>query len=545
MIIRISQLDFIIGDFENNTAKMLNQIEKAKNDKVDIICFAELATTGYPPRDFLEFNDFIRLSNESLQKLADASTNIAVVAGAPSTNPKIEGKDLFNSVYFMADGEIKYVQHKALLPTYDIFDEYRYFEPATEFGIVQYKGKKIALTVCEDIWNIGNENPLYTICPMDEMIQLQPDFAINVSASPFSHEHTQERRRIVRENALKYKIPFFYVNHIGAQTQLIFDGGSLVVNQAGFICDEMPFFEEAEGTYDLNDVIASQNNNVQELNKLQNTYQALVLGVRDYFRKLGLRKAIVSLSGGIDSALTCVIAVEALGRENVQGLLLPSMFSSDHSVEDARQLAENLNIHYDIIPIKEIYDAFMHQLNPHFEGMEFNVTEENVQARIRGTINMAFSNKFGPILLNTSNKSEIAVGYGTLYGDLCGGLSVIGDLYKTEVFEMSRFINKDTEIIPYNTINKPPSAELRPNQKDTDSLPDYDILDTILYEYIEKRKSPGEIIAMGYDEKLVKRILKLVNTSEFKRHQTAPILRVSNKAFGMGRRMPIVGKYLG
>jgi NAD+ synthase (glutamine-hydrolysing) len=546
MKIAIAQLNYHIGNFEGNGQKMLDAVEEAKKQGADIVVFSELSVCGYPPRDFLEFDDFIRQSDETVQRLAAASHDIAIVLGAPARNPVIEGKDLFNSAYFLAGGQILHRADKALLPTYDIFDEYRYFEPASEFKIVEYKGKRIALTVCEDIWNIGNENPLYTICPMDEMMPQQPDFILNLSASPFNYNQANTRIHVVKENVKRYGIPMFYVNHAGAQTELIFDGGSLVMAQNGVVYEELPYFEECIKTYDLNDVMNAQEHQKreQEKEKMSLIHDAIVLGIKDYFGKLGFKKAILGLSGGIDSAVTCVLAARALGSENVRVVLMPSQYSSDHSINDARGLAENLGIQYDIVPIKTAYSAFMETLEPQFRDLPFSIAEENIQARSRGVILMAMSNKFGHIVLNTSNKSEAAVGYGTLYGDMCGGLSVIGDLYKTEVFALAEFINKEEEVIPRNTITKPPSAELRPNQKDSDSLPDYDVLDEVLYQYIEKRQGPKELIEMGFEETLVRRVLRLVNINEFKRFQTAPTLRVSEKAFGMGRRMPIVGKYL-
>lgn len=544
MKIAIAQLNYLIGDFEGNTQKIIETSLEAKNLGADIVIFGELAVCGYPPRDFLEFQDFIIQSNASLQKLKAASKEVAIVVGAPTVNPKAEGKDLFNSVYFFAEGEQKHVQHKTLLPTYDVFDEYRYFEPNTEFNCVTYKGKKIALTVCEDIWNIGNQNPLYTICPLDLLVKEDPDLIINVSASPFHYKSAETRIEIVKANALRYKIPIFYSNNVGAQTELIFDGGSLVFSPEARIFREMPYFKECLEVFDLEEVNKGLTSDIQVKDDISEIHDAIICGVQDYFKKLGFKKAILGLSGGIDSAVTAVLAQRALGSQNVRVILMPSQFSSDHSVNDARELAENLEIKYDIIPIKDIYGAFLNELGGHFKDLPFNVTEENIQARIRGTLLMSFSNKFGNILLNTSNKSEMAVGYGTLYGDLAGGISVLGDVYKTQVFELAKFINKDGEVIPENSITKPPSAELRPNQKDSDSLPDYDILDKILFEYIENRNGPQEIIQLGFDEKLVKRILRLVNINEFKRYQTAPVLRVSSKAFGMGRRLPIVGKYL-
>jgi len=544
MRIAIAQFNAHIGNFEGNLAKMLRMTESARQEGADIICFPELATCGYPARDFLEFDDFIRQADASIQTLAQAARGIAIVVGSPTRNPNPEGKDLYNSVYFLAYGRVEFVQHKALLPTYDVFDEYRYFQPAAEFKILEYMGKRIALTVCEDIWNVGNENPLYTICPMDEMMPFQPELMINVSASPFSYNHAPERIHVIRANVERYNVPIFYVNHVGGQTELLFDGGSVVMSPNGNVHDEMPFFEECIRVYELDEVMAGQKQVEQPREKIDLMHDALLMGIRDYFGKLGLKKAILGLSGGIDSAVTVVLAARALGADNVRVLLMPSQYSSDHSVNDARQLAQNLGVQYDLLPVEPMYQAYMETLKPHFWGFPFNITEENLQARIRGMLLMAFSNKFGHILLNTSNKSEMAVGYGTLYGDMCGGLSVLGDVYKTEVYELARYINKDAEVIPENSISKPPSAELRPDQKDSDSLPDYDILDAVLYNYIERHQGPKELIEMGFDDALVKRVLRMVNINEFKRHQTAPVLRVSAKAFGMGRRMPIVGKYL-
>lgn len=544
MKIALAQLNYHIGNFEGNLEKMQGMVTKAKALKADIVVFGELATCGYPPRDFLEFDDFIRKAYASVEKLAEMAQGIAIVVGSPARNPKVEGKDLFNSAFFLADGKIKHVQHKTLLPTYDIFDEYRYFEPADSWKTVTYKGKKIALTVCEDIWNVGNANPLYRICPMDEMMDEKPDLMINVSASPFSYDHAPDRIHVLRANVERYKVPVFYANQSGGQTDIIFDGGSIVMSPDGNVFDEMPYFEECVRVYDLNKVQRGGISQEQPKDKIKLIHDALVIGIQDYFRKMGLKKAILGLSGGIDSAVVAVLAARALGADNVRCILMPSQYSSDHSVNDARQLAEKLGIQYDLIPIEPMFESFMQTLKPHFWGFPQNLTEENLQARIRGMLVMAFSNKFGNILLNTTNKSEMAVGYGTLYGDMCGGLSVIGDVYKMEVYELARYINKDNEVIPLSSIQKPPSAELRPNQKDSDSLPDYEILDKVLFQYIEKRQGPKELVAMGFDEALVNRILRLVNVNEFKREQTAPVLRVSNKGFGMGRRMPIVGKYL-
>ena len=544
MKITLAQLNYHIGNFESNLRKMLDAVTLAKEEGSDIICFGELATCGYPPRDFLEFRDFIARCMDSVHALAAAAQGIAIAVGSPCVNPVVEGKDLYNSAFFLFDGKVQHISHKALLPTYDIFDEYRYFEPAHEFSTVEYKGKRIAFTICEDIWNVGNDNPLYKVCPMDEMMKDKPDIMINLSASPFSYDHAESRISAVRANVSKYGVPMFYVNHVGAQTEIIFDGGSLVVSPDLQVFDEMPYFEECIKTYNLADVQKGGINNEQQKEKYRLMHDAIVTGIRDYFGKLGLKKAILGLSGGIDSALTAVLAVRALGAQNVWGVLMPSEYSTGHSVTDAKDLAVNLGIRHDIVPIRSVFDVYEGLLNPLFEGKQADVTEENIQARIRGMILMALSNKFGHILLNTSNKSEFAVGYGTLYGDMCGGLAVLGDVYKTEIYKLAAYVNKDGEVIPLNSICKPPSAELRPGQKDSDSLPEYDTLDPVLFQYIENRIGPAELMEMGFDPAMVNRILRLVNINEFKRFQAPPVIRVSNKAFGAGRRLPIVGKYL-
>ena len=548
MKIALAQINYHIGNFESNISKIIEAIHKAKDQGADIVVFAELAVSGYPPRDFLEFNDFIERCVKAIDKIAEHCQGIAAIVGSPTRRPDIKGKDLHNSALFLADGKVQAMAHKALLPNYDVFDEYRYFEPYRFFEVIEYKGKRIALTICEDIWDIG-EDPLYTLSPMDELMKQSPDMMINIAASPFHYEQARTRKEVILTNVRKYDLPLFYVNHVGAQTELLFDGGSLVASSEGFVFDELKYFDEDLQIYDLDTVCSAKmpagSNPLGLLqDKTELIHDALVMGVRNYFNKLGFKQAILGLSGGIDSAVTMVIAARALGAENVRGVLMPSSFSSDHSVNDAVALAKNLGSPYDLISIEDAFDTFEHTLKPIFGDLPFDVTEENLQARIRGVILMAMSNKFGPIVLNTSNKSEAAVGYSTLYGDMNGGISVLGDVYKTEVFKLARYINKDGEVIPENTITKPPSAELRPDQKDTDSLPEYDILDEILFQYIEKRKGPKELVAMGFEKQIVDRILKLVNTSEYKRFQTPPILRVSSKAFGMGRRMPIVGRYL-
>jgi NAD+ synthase (glutamine-hydrolysing) len=583
MKIALAQLNYRVGDFGYNVSRIIAAIEKAKAQKADLVVFAELSVCGYPPRDFLEFDDFIHRCDESVALIADNCHGIAAIVGAPTVNPAAKGKPLYNSACFLADGKILAQVHKTLLPNYDVFDEYRYFEPnRLPYEVVEYLGHRFALTICEDLWNIADD-PLYVRNPIDELVKLNPDSIINIAASPFNYNQPNTRKDILARNATTYDLPVIYVNQVGGQTELIFDGGSMVVGAQGDIIAKLKEFEEDFQTYEMqNAKFKIQNAKSGEMPAsprhpitpslphsitsslhhpitpslphpitftssteiIRLIHDALVLGIRDYFGKMGFSKAILGLSGGIDSAVTLVLAAEALGHENVRAVLLPSQFSSDHSIRDAVSLAENLGVPYDIIPIADAFHSIEKTLEPQFAGLPFNLAEENIQARIRAVILMAMSNKFGYILLNTSNKSEAAVGYGTLYGDMCGGLSVLGDVYKTQVYELARFINKDKEIIPLNSIEKPPSAELRPGQKDSDSLPDYDILDWVLFQYIEQRSGPNELMAAGFDEAMVKRVLKLVNASEHKRYQTPPILRVSPKAFGMGRRMPIVAKYL-
>tara|TARA_B100000795_G_scaffold263500_1_gene242783 strand:+ start:2500 stop:4137 length:1638 start_codon:yes stop_codon:yes gene_type:complete len=544
MKIAIAQLNFHVGNFELNTEKIISYIKEAKEKGAELVVFSELSVCGYPPRDFLEFNEFINSCLESVKKIAEATGGIIVIVGSPSVNNTGKGKPLFNSAYVLEDGKIVKVINKTLLPTYDIFDEYRYFEPNRSFEIVKIKGVNVGIAICEDLWNTG-DNPLYTKTPALELKQLGAEVIVNIAASPFSYKQDQERKEVLADNCVKTDLPIVYCNHIGAQTELIFDGGSFFMDRSGEVAEQESFFKECllintldvkAGTFEKK-AIASET-------KIALIHDALVLGIKDYFKKLGFKQAIVGLSGGIDSAVTFALAARALGSENVYGILMPSQYSSDHSVDDAKSLANNIGAPYELIEIEKIYNTFEAQLKPIFKDLPFGLAEENLQARIRGVLVMANSNKFGHIVLNTSNKSEAAVGYGTLYGDMCGGLAVLGDVYKTEVFELARYINKDEEVIPENTIVKPPSAELRPDQKDSDSLPDYDILDKILFEYIENRKGPRELVKLGFEEQLVNRILKMVNINEYKRYQTPPILRVSHKAFGMGRRMPIVAKYL-
>jgi NAD+ synthase (glutamine-hydrolysing) len=544
MKIALAQLNYHIGNFQYNTDKIIEVLKKQKLLGTHLVVFSELSVCGYPPRDFLEYKAFVDVCEISAQKIASETYGIACIIGLPIKNTKPNGKNLFNAAYFIENGKVNATVKKALLPNYDIFDEYRYFEPSREFSCINFMGYKIALTICEDLWNFGN-NPLYSICPMDELIKEQPDLMINIAASPFNYNQDKLRMEVLQQNCCKYNLPLFYVNHVGAQTELIFDGGSTVINREGSVIAKFNYFEEQVETFDFEKMEVGFKSEVfEEPADIEQIYQALVLGIRDYFRKSGFSKATLGLSGGIDSALVCALAVDALGAENVMAVLMPSKYSSDHSIADAEKLVQNLACKSMILPISSIAQSFEEVLKPAFNNLPSNIAEENLQARSRGVLLMAISNKLGYVLLNTSNKSETAVGYGTLYGDMCGAISVIGDCYKTLVYQLCNFINKENEVIPQNSITKPPSAELRPDQKDSDSLPDYDLLDKVLYQYIEETKSAAEIINMGYDSETVQRILNMVNNAEFKRYQTPPILRISPKAFGMGRRMPIVGKYL-
>ena len=547
MKVAFAQLNYTIGDFKGNSEKIIQHIKKAKLGGAELVVFSELSVTGYYPHDFLEKKEFIQKAEKAVAKIAENCVGIAAIIGAPRINENARGKQLYNSAFFLNEGSIQQIQNKTLLPTYDIFDEYRHFEPNREFKIVEFKGEKIAITICEDLWDVmptANEfgkDKLYQVSPMEELSKLNPDFVVNISASPFSYNQEEWRKNVLMNKAKKYKLPILYINQVGAQTELIFDGGSVFIDPNGEVVKELKYFEE---DFLIIDTLNIGEKQLQpKFETIEKIYDAVVLGIRDYFGKIGFIKATLGLSGGIDSAITAVLAVRALGAENVRVLLMPSKYSSDHSIEDARQLAENLNIEYDIINIQSAVDEFETGLVPLFKGTNPDVTEENIQARARGIYLMAISNKFGHILLNTTNKSECAVGYGTLYGDMNGGLAVLGDVYKMDVFKLAHFINRENEIIPINTITKPPSAELRPDQKDSDSLPEYHDLDRMLFSYIEMNMSPKEIIEQGFDEKTVARVIRLVNMNEYKRFQAAPILRISSKAFGFGRRMPLVAKY--
>lgn len=547
MIIALAQLNYHIGNFRNNTETIIRAIGSAKERGADLIVFAELAVGGYPAKDLLRSPTFLDSCEASVAEIAAHCHGIACIIGAPVRNMTGKGKPLYNAALLLAEGSVQQVAYKGLLPDYDVFDEYRYFQPAEAFGCIAYQGKRIALTICEDLWNIATPQ-LYRRNPMEALRAEQPDIIINIAASPFSYNHLSHRMAVLQAHARETGAPLFYLNQIGAHTDIIFDGRSLVLSRDGEVVDMMASFEEEVAYYALQDGTVTplhERGGLQPLHDTPLIHQALLLGIRDYFRKSGFRQAVVGLSGGLDSAVVAALACEALGSENVLAVLMPSAYSSDHSVTDALDLIRNTGCRHEIVPIQPMADAFNQGLGGAFAGHAADVTEENIQARVRGTILMAFSNKLGCILLNTSNKSEAAVGYGTLYGDMAGALSVIGDVYKTQVYKLAGYLNRDRIVIPEHTIVKPPSAELRPGQKDSDSLPEYELLDSVLFQYIENEKSTEQIVALGFDEPLVRRVVQLVDRAEFKRFQAPPILRVSSKAFGAGRVMPLVARYPG
>ncbi|MGM0531142.1 MAG: NAD+ synthase [Bacteroidota bacterium] len=551
MKIALAQLNYHIGNFSYNKKEIINTIIRAEQDYADLVVFSELCVCGYPPLDLLDYREFINQCDTTVNEIAEHCVGIAAIIGAPRVNPNPSGKMLLNSAFFLHDGKVQHIQDKTLLPTYDIFDEYRYFEPNERFEIIQFKGKRIALTVCEDLWDeqpaqgVFSRNRLYNKSPMEKLRESDPDMLINIAASPFSYSKIWGKKNIFIQKAKRYNMPVFYVNQVGAQTELIFEGASLAIHPNGIIHKELKWFEQDFQVVDVDEVSKKIDDHETHdtYGVIAKIHDALILGLRDFFNKLNFKKAVLGLSGGIDSAVSLVIAQRAIGNENLRVMLMPSDYTSENSVSDSKKLADNLQIHYDEIPIQEILHSFTSALEPAFRNMPEDVTEENLQARIRGTLLMAISNKFGHILLNTSNKSESSVGYATLYGDMTGALSVLGDVYKTDVYRLAEYINREEEIIPNNIMQKAPSAELRPNQKDSDALPQYELLDKILFQYIELQKSSSEIIEEGFDEETVRKIVYMVNANEYKRYQAPPVLRISSKAFGVGRRMPLVAKY--
>ncbi|MDG1756976.1 MAG: NAD+ synthase [Bacteroidia bacterium] len=543
MKIAISQLNYKIGDIDGNTAKILDAISKAKNENADLVIFSELAVCGYPPKDLLDYPNFIDRCEFAINLIGENSVDIGVIIGAPSWSKLDRGKKLYNSAFFYENKKLLKRIDKTLLPTYDVFDEYRYFESNKIFECVSFRGEKLAITICEDLWNIDDEK-MYKLIPMDELQKDNPTLMINLSGSPYSYNHVEKRRNRMQQNAKIYSLPLCYVNQVGGNTDILFDGGSMFINKNGDIVEECTFYHEDFKLIEWSSGSVYPDNHQDYYDyDISLIHDALLMGIRDYFGKMGFKKAVIGSSGGIDSAVVHTLAAKALGGENVRAIMMPSKYSSEGSVNDAVALAKNLNSPYRIISIEQTVKSLNLTLEEEFEGLEEDVTEENIQARSRGVILMAISNKFGYIVLNTSNKSESAVGYSTLYGDMCGGLSVIGDLYKEQVYELARFMNRSSPVIPQEIIDKEPSAELRPNQKDSDSLPAYSVLDKILFHYIEEQKGWKEIVKLGIEEDLVRRIIRLVDKNEYKRFQASPTLRISHKAFGIGRQMPIVARY--
>ena len=545
MRILVAQINPIIGDLQGNAAKILNGISQAKNISAHLVLFPELSLTGYPPDDFLLLPHFIDALKAPLEEIRKASEGIVVIVGTPRRSNASVGHPLHNSAAIFHDGNLLGYQDKCLLPTYDVFDERRYFEPGATIKLWDFCGKKVGITICEDIWQHSDllSQTSYARDPVLELRDQKPDLVLNLSASPYSIAKFSNRLKVCAKAAVALQSPFVLCNQVGANDGIIFDGRSLYLNHAGELLHCGKSFEEDFICIDL-DKKEQQPIKINE-NSIEDLYQALVLGVRDYFRKSGFSRACLGLSGGIDSALVACIAVEALGKDNVLGVAMPSRFSSESSMVDACQLANALGIECKEIAIEAPFESYLELLNPHFQGKAPDVTEENLQARIRGMILMALSNKHGYINLSTGNKSELAMGYSTLYGDMCGGLGVISDVSKRQVYALANWINRDQEIIPYNTIQKAPSAELRPNQKDSDSLPDYDIIDNVLQGYVEEHRSPEEIANIyQYPLVLVKNLILRIHQSEYKRRQSAPGLRVTEKAFSVGRRFPIVQRWI-
>ncbi len=550
MKIALAQLNTIVGDCEGNLARVLSSLERAREEGVDLVVFPEQTLPGYPAEDLLEREHFIDQVQDVFERAVQACQGTAMVLGTIVRTDCPEGKPIYNSAALVQDGEVLGFQHKTLLPTYDVFDEARYFCPAREHPVFEFKGRKLALAICEDLWNRPGfcvEN-MYDIDPVEKwVVDGGADLVIAISASPFSLGRPRFRRRLLGEIASSRGVDLVYCNLVGGNTSLVFDGTSIALGAESELLSQASSFDEDFVVFDLpgrdgeaGTAPAAAGAEDFSGEDLEQAFGALVLGTRDYLHKSGFRKAVLGLSGGIDSALTAVVAAAALGPENVIGVTMPSRYSSGGSVSDSRQLADNLGISLEEIPIETIFSSVLDTLGPVFEGLEENVTEENIQARIRGLLLMALSNKFNALLLTTGNKSELAVGYCTLYGDMSGGLAVISDVPKTLVYQISEWLNRDGEVIPGAIIDKPPSAELRPDQKDTDSLPSYDVLDAILEAYVEEGRGLREVVELGFEEETVAGILRMVDLNEYKRLQAAPGLRITSKAFGPGRRFPVV-----
>ena len=543
MKIALGQINPTVGDFSRNAAKIIQFARDARSAGAGLILFPELAVCGYPPRDLVERPWFVERCRTTVDRIAAETVGIAVICGTVTPAEAESGKKVMNSAALLRDGRIELIQSKMLLPTYDVFDEMRNFAPAKSQQLFSFCGKQMALTICEDAWNDKRfwNRRLYGVDPVEELVRAGGNFVLNISASPFWLGKRELRRDMLTSIARNQKVPVAMVNQVGGNDSLVFDGSSVVIAPDGQVIAQGKSFEEDLIYFDSQTLTGDVHSQV--VGEEGSAYEALVLGTRDYVLKCGFQKAIIGLSGGIDSALTASIAVDALGPENVIGIGMPGPYSSPGSIDDARELAENLKIRFELLSINEIYSAARETLAPVFAGMAEDATEENIQSRARGMLLMAISNKFGALVLSTGNKSELAVGYCTLYGDMVGGLAVISDVPKTMVYRLSAYVNSRGRVIPEATMEKPPSAELRPNQKDSDSLPPYEVLDTILEDYVEESYSAGEIArAHGFDHDLVQRVLRMVERSEYKRQQAAPGIKISAKAFGYGRRFPIAAK---
>jgi len=546
MKIAIAQINPIIGDFKHNFDKIKHFADQAVARRCDLVVFSELVITGYPPRDLLERKDFVDANIDCLNRLITDIRGIGVICGFVDNNPAGEGNPLHNAAVLFENGKIIHKVYKTLLPTYDIFDETRYFEPGRESKLCSYKGQRIGLTICEDAWNDEDifQRRIYSIDPVARIVQAGADLVINISSSPYYLGHDEFRRNMFAFMARKYQVPFMYANQVGGNDSILFDGSSSVFDKTGKIIARASNFAEDMVVFDSTTLQASRNN-IREKSKsdMESVLKALVMGTHDYVVKCGFSKVVIGLSGGIDSALTACIAVMALGRKNVTVVFMPSQYTSGENYEDTEKLAANLDVVLIQIPIESMFNAFLSFLSPAFKDTEPDITEQNIQARIRGIILMALSNKHGALVLSTGNKSELAVGYCTLYGDMTGGLAVISDIPKTMVYNLARFVNRDKEIIPSRIITKAPSAELKPDQKDQDDLPPYEILDAILKEYIEAVKGVDELVQMGFDKRVVEDVILRVDRNEYKRHQAAPGLKVTSKAFGYGRRYPLAQRF--
>jgi NAD+ synthase (glutamine-hydrolysing) len=541
--IALGQINTLIGDFSGNSAKIIDYSRRARSVGVDLILFPELSVCGYPPRDLVERPWFVERNRQAVEAIARDTEGIAVICGLVTPAKSATGKSVLNSAALLRDGEVAFVQSKRLLPSYDVFDEMRNFAPAERQQLICLGNKRAALTICEDAWNDKHfwDRPLYGVDPVEDLIGAGGQILLNISASPFYLRKRELRLEMLEAVATRYRVPVAFVNQVGGNDSLVFDGSSFALGPDGKIIAQAKSFEEDMVSFDTESLTGEIH--PQDAGVEASAYAALVLGTRDYVRKCGFHRVVLGLSGGIDSALTACVAVDALGRENVIGVAMPGPYSSQGSIDDSAELAKNLGIRFETVPIGSIFDSYLNSLKPAFAKRAPDVTEENIQARIRGSLMMALSNKFGALLLTTGNKSEIGVGYCTLYGDMCGGLAVISDVPKTLVYRLARYINSRSPIIPLSTIEKAPSAELRPNQKDSDSLPPYEVLDTILEDYIEDNKSPEAIATeRGYDLGLVRKVAHMVDLSEYKRQQAAPGIKISEKAFGFGRRYPIAAK---